>query len=315
MTGGAGDGPSAYLSSISSVLGDETPLADVDEEIVRSELPNLYEQGLKYCRVSTQPAITLAAESARQTLAAVPDGAVDAIVYCTDTSPDKTTTSDGWDLLLALDRPTVPMTVLGGSGCGNLGPGLAVARNMVRVGDADTVLLVTGDRVKTGTRYLENGQTVLSDGAASCVVSSRRYGPAFRIDGLSSSFRVDIGTVAARPIIVARATAGTIKNAVRQVTEPLSLAASEFRYLLPGYYGRGPQAFLAMSAGFPTDRVYCPLLAEVGHCFSADVLLSLASLRETRAADDGDRLMLLAMSPRSWSIVVATQVGGSTAPP
>jgi len=304
----SGGNPPVYLSAIASALGEKIPLVEIADDVVREQLGALHSQGLKHCRVTSAPATQLAVASARRTLDGVPTETVEAIVYCTDTAPEKTTTGDVWDFLLELGLPGTPATVVGGSGCGNLGPGLAVARDLILAGGVSTVLLVTADRVRDETRYLANGQTALSDGAASCLITSRPRGTAFRIHGPASSFKVDIGTATARPIIVAKATAQTIQGTVRRVIEPLSLAPADFRYLLTGNYGLSAQAFLATSAGIPLDQVYCPLLAQVGHCFSADVLLGLASLLETDQVSHGDRALLLAMSPRSWAVAAATYV-------
>src|SRR6266487_5381606 len=96
------------------------PLSGIDDEVLQAQVSTLYDQGLKSCRVTDQPAAMLAAASARQTLDTAGGQRVDAIVYCTDTAPDKTITGDVWDFLLALDLPSTPVTMVGGAGCGNL---------------------------------------------------------------------------------------------------------------------------------------------------------------------------------------------------
>ncbi|WP_018348396.1 hypothetical protein [Longispora albida] len=297
-----------FLSSICYQLGHKTAIADAGDASVQEQREVLVAQGLAYCRVTRSSAIELGAASARKTMSGLGDKTVDAVVYCTDTAPDKSVTADAWDLLLALDLPTTPVTVVGGSGCGNLGPGLRLARSLLSEGEAETVLLVTADRVKAGTRYLGNGQTVLSDGAASCLVSSWKPASGFHLLGLASSSRLDIGTAKLRPILVAKSTAEAVRSAIERSIRPMSLSRDDFQHLLPGYYGRSPQAFLAMSAGFPLDKIYCPMLPDVGHCFSADVLLSLASLTEAGGLRSGDLLMLLAISPRSWSVAPVSYV-------
>jgi 3-oxoacyl-[acyl-carrier-protein] synthase III len=294
-----------YLWSFASALGEQILLEDTDDEGVHCHLAALHEQGLKYCLVSECSVAGLAATSSHQTLAALRDAQVDAIVFCTDSAPELTPTSEAWDLLLRLGLPRTPVTVVGGSGCGNLGPGLSMARSQILLDGLSTVLLVTSDRMRARTRYLDNGQTVMSDGAASCIVSSQPPpGPSFAIRGLASTFRVDIGTVAVRRIMVARATVEAIEDTVRRAAEPSSLTARDFRYLLTGNYGRTPRELLAESAGVPVDRVYCPMLARTGHCFAGDVLVSLGSLAETDKIDDDDHVLLLTASPRSWSVAV-----------
>jgi 3-oxoacyl-[acyl-carrier-protein] synthase III len=294
-----------YLSSFASALGEQTLLEDTGDQDVHRHLAALHDQGLKYCLVSECSVADLAAASGRQTLAALRDAEVGAIVFCTDTAPELTPTSEAWDLLLRLGLPRTPVTVVGGSGCGNLGPGLSTARSMIVLDELCPVLLVTADRMRARTRYLDNGQTVMSDGAASCVVSSRPPpGPSFEVRGLASSFRADIGTVAVRRIIVARATVEAIEDTVRRAADRSSLTARDFRYLLTGNFGRTPRELLAESAGVSVDRVYCPMLGQTGHCFAGDVLVSLGSLQQTDQIDHGDHVLLLTASPRSWSVAV-----------
>lgn len=293
-----------YLSSFGHAFGEPVPLAELDDPGVHALLTELTDEGLKYCCVSTSSVTELAAASSRATLAG--QEPVDAIVFCTDTSPELTPTSEVWDLLLALDLPRTPITFVGGAGCGNIGPGLSAARALILVEGASRVLLVTSDRQQQRTRYLDNGRTVMSDGAGSCLVTATPTGPGFAVRGLSNSFRADIGTVTERRISVARATAQAIEDTVRRLTGPLSLTARDFRYLLMGNYGHTAQEFLAMSAGLPTRRVYCPMLDRTGHCFAADVLVSLGDLVATRDVADGDRVLLLTASPRSWSAVALT---------
>lgn len=304
-----------YLSGLAHELGTRTPLARIDEPTLREQLETLHRQGLRHCRVADRSVADLAAGSARRTLAAVPPDTVDAVVFCTDTSPELSPTAEVWAFLDAVGLPRTPATFVSGSGCGNLGPALTVARGMVLTGDRSAVLVVTADRVRSGTRYLANGQTAMSDGAASCVVSTTSFGAGFELRALADSCRVDIGTIAVTPILVARATTQGIRAAVRGVTEPLSLATDDFRYLLTGNYGRSALEFLATSAGVPTDRVVTPLLADTGHCFAGDALITLSSLVDGDQIGDGDQALVLTVSPRSWSAAAVRHIGGQTCTP
>jgi 3-oxoacyl-[acyl-carrier-protein] synthase III len=294
-----------YLGSFASELGKQVALEDANDDGVYRQLAALREQGLACCRVTDRSVASLAAASSQQSLAAAGGADAGAIVFCTDTAPELTPTSEAWDLMLELGLPRTPVTVVGGSGCGNLEPGLSVARSLILLDGLATVLLVTSDRNRARTRYLDNGQTVMSDGAASCIVSSQPVpGPSFSLRGLARSFRADIGTVAVRRIMVARATVEAVETTVRRAVEALPLAVGDIRYLLTGNYGRTPLELLAESAGFPADRVYGPMISQNGHCFAGDVLVGLGSLIETDELDDGDHVMLLTASPRSWSAAV-----------
>jgi 3-oxoacyl-[acyl-carrier-protein] synthase-3 len=294
-----------YVSAIAHTLGTKVAIADLDEPVLRAHLGSLHEQGLRHCRVSTQPPAALAAAAARETLRRAGDPAVGAVVYCTDTRPELGHSSDLWDFLQRVDRPESHGVVVGGSGCGNLGPGLTTAGGLVRAEDA-AVLLVTTDRVTHGSRYLANGETVLSDGAAACLVGPRPVGPSFAVRGLASSVRA--GLEATARMSVAKVSARAIGATARKAAAPRPVA--DVGVLVTGNYGHTPRAFLAMSAGIAPDRVHCPDLAEVGHCFSSDVLIGLAGLLADDAVAPGEPVMLLTASPRSWSVAVVTREDG-----
>jgi 3-oxoacyl-[acyl-carrier-protein] synthase III len=295
-----------YLSALSHSLGTKVAMARVDDPVLHSRLDTLHDQGLRNCRVTTESPVALAAASALGTLHRSGDQDVGAVVYCTDTRPEVGHTGDLWDFLLQIGRPASHGVVLGGSGCGNLGPGLATARGIVHA-DGTTVLLVTTDRVAGGTRYLPNGETVLSDGSASCLVGARPVGPSFVLHGLASSVRADVESSPTR-MSVARATAHAIAATARRATEPRSPA--DFGLLVTGNYGRTARSLLAMSAGVPPEQVYCATLADVGHCFSADVLIGLAALIEEDRPELREPVMVLTASPRSWSVAVVERVDG-----
>ncbi|MFE4924877.1 hypothetical protein [Streptomyces sp. NPDC056661] len=299
--------PSVYLSAISHSLGAKVALPELNDPEVRERLDTLHEQGLRHCRVSAKPPVTLATESACATLDRANRSDVDTIVYCSDTPPHVGRSRDLWDFQLSIDHPASPGIVVGGSACGNLGPGLAIASSQVRT-EGSTVLLVTTDRLTAGTRYLANGETVLSDGAASCLVGPRPEGPSFALRGLASSVRAD-AEQSSKSLAVAQVTARTIGHARSRAVDPPS--AHNIKLLLTGHYGRAPRAFLAMSAGVAPEHVHHPRLADVGHCFSADVLIGLADLLQSDTVANGELVMLLTASPRSWSVAIVERVEGS----
>lgn len=298
------DNTAVYLSAIGIALGERTPLDQVAAEDLDGQRETLLAEGLRHVLVSDRAVPDLAAESALRTLAesTVP---VDSVVYCTDTRPDVTATADLRTFFRGIERVDLPGTVVGGADCGNFGLGLAAARQTLLAGQADAVLLVTADRVLGGQRYLANGVTVLSDGAASCVVSRRRpeRGPALRVLSAGTTVQRDVAD-SDRPLTVARATSRAISRIVRASLEPLSLTAKDVRHLVTGHYGDSPRSFLAMAAGVSPELAHGPRRAEVGHCFAADVLLGAAGLLDG-AAEPGDLVLLLASGPDTWSAVVA----------
>jgi 3-oxoacyl-[acyl-carrier-protein] synthase-3 len=226
----------------------------------------------------------------------LPDG----VVYCSDTIAG-TPTRDVRQLLSDVGCPDSQVIVAGGNACGNLGAGLEVATGWLLTGRVSKVLLVTSDEAATGTRYLASGSTVLSDGAASCMVSQVPHGPGFGVLGIASGgtgLKDDSG----RSSTLRRVAAG-IERSVRTVTDVAGIEVSDFRYSLPGNLGRMMRAFLTMAAGVPVNRVYAQGVETVGHCFAADILIDLQTLAARNLVDPGDKIILLPTSPESWCVV------------
>lgn len=265
------------------------------------QLETLLREGVEQCRVSTVPPAELAASSCRpEVLTAMSQEC--AVVYCTDSPADRTPTEDLWDFLQHAGIPDHPAVVCGGSGCGNLGPGLAVARGLLSAGDSRDVLLVTTDRVVRGTRLVPDGLTVLSDSAASCRVTLDPPEIGFRITGLATLVQADTqrqghGLAAARSLIAA------VSDLVPRAFSGASRPSDECRYLLTGNYGTTPRSLLAMASGLDPSVHYAPRVSELGHCFSADMLIGLQDLIGSGGLRQGDQVMLIASSPKAWTVL------------
>jgi 3-oxoacyl-[acyl-carrier-protein] synthase-3 len=292
----------SYLSAISWSVGRRVPITDLDDPDVHSRLDLLRGEGLAHCRLSHSSVVDLATESADRTLKAGGSIAPDSIVYCSDTPTDTPPTDDLWDFIRRIGHPTTAAFTVGGSACGNLGPGLAIARSLLGDAGPRATLLVTSDRVRQGSRLSNKVITVLSDGAASCLVSSFFPGPSFRILGQASSVDANTAPIGTG-LGAARTMARRIGRLTKDVFDPLDVDPAACRYLLTANYGHTPREFLTMAAGFDIADSYHGQLGEIGNCFASDILISLGCLVEQRLIEHGDLLLLLTTSPRSWSVL------------
>lgn len=295
--------PPVYLSAISFTVGERVPVENL-AELDPSRLATARREGIAGCLVDSRSTIELAVACARSSLAVAPQPPVHA-VYATDSPYELSQTEDGFDFLRRCDLVNTDLVTVGGGGCGNLGPGLAVARGLLWSRAPGPVLFVTTDRVMTGNRFTPNGMTLLSDGAASFLLSTELVAPGFRVLSVASSVRA--GMAARAGIAAARQIAAAVGEAAQRALESAELGAA-CRYLLLPNYGVTSRALFSMAAGFDVDTTYPPSNTYVGHCFSADALISLSQLMSDGVLDRGDRLMLLAASPQSWSIVIVEYV-------
>ncbi|MFD6548525.1 hypothetical protein [Streptomyces sp. NPDC058398] len=314
MSGQPPDGaaPPVYLSSIAYELGARTPLERFGTPVVEREREALRAEGIVHCRVTTETAWELAAHSAQRTLADASRPAADGIVYSSESFGAGGVTTDLWDLLRGLGTPRTPALVVNGNGCGNLALALGVARNSVRADGHSEVLVAVADRLDDpDERYQPNGQTILSDGAASCLVGTRMPDAGFRLLGISVRYRADFDHGAVPAMAGVRVVMAGVEEAVedlRAKVPPPADGGPEYSRLVTGNYGASTRSFLALATGVDTAADYAPHAADMGHCFAADLLVNLATLQEHKEVRPGERLLLLATSSRSWSAMAVEYV-------
>jgi 3-oxoacyl-[acyl-carrier-protein] synthase-3 len=227
-------------------------------------------------------------------------------VFCSDSPSVEAPAALSAALARGLGLPDVPVLRVGGGECGNLGLGLRVARSLVLAEGLRSVLLVTADRAVGDTRYLPESLTVLSDGAASCLVGAAAGGPGFRLLGLAATARADARDAAGMG--AARNTVGGVGRATRRLFADTGTTATDCRHLVLPNYGRSVSSVLAAATGVPRSAIRAPLARAEGHCFSADVLLTLDALRSAGELTAGDRLLLLVTGSGGWTAALAEYV-------
>jgi 3-oxoacyl-[acyl-carrier-protein] synthase-3 len=220
---------------------------------------------------------------------------------------------DLWELLRGLDTPRTPAVVVNGNGCGNLALALGVACNSVRAEEGHSgVLIVVADRLDDpDERYQPNGQTILSDGAASCLVGTQVPTAGFRLLGISVRQRADFDHGAVPSMAGVRVVMAGVEEAVEDLRTKMQSTEDDtpaYSRLVTGNYGVSTRGFLALAAGMDTADDYAPHASDVGHCFAADLLVNLATLQEHKEVRPGERLLLLATSSRSWSAMAVEYV-------
>ncbi|MFB7947451.1 hypothetical protein ACFC6L_21320 [Kitasatospora phosalacinea] len=297
-----------YIYAVAHALGEREPISGLTDPVVVDHLDLLHENGFQHYLASSRNVHELAGESATRTLSSVDATQIGAVVYATNSPSENVTHSqDGWAFLRAASLRGVPLTVVGGNGCGNLAIALRTARNAVQAEGLSSALVVTTDRVTSGSRFEDSGSIILSDGAASCVVGPTLRGPGFRLLGVSTAVKAELGGSASL-MAMARVIRTGIHRAVENLRRTVPGGAGPFRLLVTGNYGLTTRRMFSTLCGFDLSETYAPLVADIGHCFSADLLISLAELEKESLLRHGDRLLLLATSPQSWSLIAVEYV-------
>lgn len=286
-----------HVSAIGYVHGDRRNVSELDDE--NGELETLAAEIPSY-RSSDRDIWQLAAAAAQRTLDKA-TGPPDLLMYVSENDPD--TTGSLARILEQLDLTTVEHMAVSGHDCGNLGPTLRMAGSALRARACERILLVLADRALAGRRTMANGLSVLSDGAASCLVTNDAQdtdGPQFAVQTVETRTRVHLDAAPA-PGEAILATVRLAKDSVADVFRATNGEASDFGHVVFGNYRPAAQTFLAAAMGLAADKVLLGSVTDLGHCFSADILVTLDHQRSASTLVRGERILAAVTGPYSWS--------------
>jgi 3-oxoacyl-[acyl-carrier-protein] synthase-3 len=195
------------------------------------------------------------------------------------------------------------------SGCGNLVSAVAVASNMIRAQGLRDVLVVVSDRQAEGTtRVMFPAVGVVSDAAASCLVTSR---PAagFAIDdvvlhGNLGLWEADIEGDFGRFLVeMARG----LKDMGHKMVAASGRRPADYKYFLPNNYSRSTLRVFCHQLGYAQSQLFLDNVPRVSHTYAADVLINLFELEAQGLVADGDRVMALTSGPATWGMIGLTR--------
>lgn len=167
------------------------------------------------------------------------------------------------------------------------------------------VLCVTADRFPDGALY-EQSYTVVSDGAAACVVSSKSGG--LRV--LASHQITNGGLHSASDDETVGVFFSYVPRLVRQTLERAGLTMADIDWVVPQNTNRGAWAVVARQLVIEQDRVWQSTLADVAHVTSADNIINLAALLDADVVQPGQRLLLvMAGHGLNWQATVLEVTG------
>lgn len=250
-----------------------------------------------YARSEASPA-DLAIAACRRTL----DGIrglgipIDAVVFASSSfQRSKYYLEDTGRLLAELGLPDAYPFGLHASYCNNLVSAMAVARGLVAAGEARNVLLALADRADTPEfRIMEGSISILSDGAASCLVGLDI--PAeFRLRSLALRNR---GALVGRSMakhfsLVLKEFAAGIKEVSATALAGAGIEPLRCGRLFANNYNLSVQRILLSQAGFTQDQAYLDNLPRFAHAYAGDALINLKDHVRRGGALPGDTCMLL----------------------
>lgn len=294
-----------YLHGISYAVGAREPietLAPLREE--PDVLRDMYGLGLgHYCR-SEQTPLQLAAEVVAETLAQIPVGAaeIDLLVYASS-SPETGALAGGEFLRFCERFGLTGATPIGVTlaECANFGSALRIAHSLVAAGSARNVLVVTADACPDPyARILRDALSVLSDGAAACLVTSAEPS---RIEVLGSNQGTNQLIRIAKGPGLAGLTKRGLSRAVADMLDRAGVRREEVRRIIANNVNGEAVRFMAECAGLDHDLCYLDNLADYAHVHSADNLINLQTYLEDGVAP-GEIVMTISHGFGTWGVAL-----------
>lgn len=267
--------PAPHIHGLSFTVGERDSVSMLPEVAESPDLlSRMRDLGMRHYRRSSDSAVQLASSSISQTMALSPIDAedIDAMIYAS-ADPGAHRTDCVLSLLesAGLTRATPVGISLGD--CGNFGSALRVAHSMLADGGSKNVLLVTTDVcTDPAQRILTDTLSVLSDGAASCILSvTAASGISVLATGQCTDQRVRTTDSTEQLLLVRRG----LSKLVFDVLERTGLSPSDIGLLITNNVNCEAIRFMGVALGLSHEMCYVDNVADYGHVHSADVLINL----------------------------------------
>lgn len=206
------------------------------------------------------------------------------------------------DLFEALDRSDfrrLPVISLGLQGCGAIGAAIEVASGLV-LRRGGPVLIVLSALPRGGASFDAAAMRLFSCGVA-CAVLVPGARP-FRVLAAATTSDVALAVGNFREVETAafQDSWHLLRAAIGDLLTAAGSEARDIAFVCGSNVNEQALMAIAMAAGVPRERVWAGGLAELGHLYSADALISLARLERSGNLRAGDRILVVGWS--EWVI-------------
>jgi 3-oxoacyl-[acyl-carrier-protein] synthase III len=264
-----------HIHAISFTVGERESISMLPAVVESPDLQaRMLDLGIRHYRRSSDSAVQLAYSSISQTMALSPIAAddIDAMVYAS-ADPDALSADSVLSLLESAGLTRATPVGISLSNCGNFGSALRVAHTLLADGGSNNVLVVTTDVcTDPAQRILTDTLSVLSDGAASCILSGTT---ASGISVLATGQRTDQRVRTAKSTEQLPLVRRGLSKLVSDVLERAGLRPTDVGLLITNNVNCEAIRFMGVAMGLSYDICYVDNVADYGHVHSADVLINL----------------------------------------
>ena len=300
-----------YIGAFGQALGDPVAVRDL-VGIVRGLTPDMAADlvmgGLQFVRVSEESASRMALAAIEETLADERGQSLpEAIVVATSSLARET----HYELRECLvEQPmlhNLPLFGVSLGGCAKGGMAVLMAASLIASGFASTILVVVADKTLAEERLLSDTNGLAGDGAAACLVSADPQPGGYAILGCAQASNTSIPDPrASQKLPLLRLAVGAMAEVTSGALEAAGLERDECTDFVCNNLVENAMEFMRYSCGVRMASLHNELRAALGHCQSADVLLTLRYLRAEQVGADSNVLALWS-SYFSW-VAVALRV-------
>lgn len=300
----AGGGADIRLAGLSYVAGAPRPIDSWcaqkghGPEVVRQ----LSQAGLRFLTEPPEDPRSALADCMRQAVAQAGLAPEDISAICFAPPSFEWSRRAETDLLESLASAgfrRLPVVGIGLQGCGAIGAAMEIGTALALRRQAP-VLIVLSALPLEGAAFDARSMRLFSCGVACAVLAPG--------EGTYRLLAATTTTDTALACEIFRADAGPafreswqlLRAALAELLTAASSEAQDIAFVCGSNINEQALMTIAMAAGVPRERVWSGGLAELGHLYSADALVSLARLEQARRLNPGDRILVVGWS--EWVI-------------
>ncbi|MFL6713086.1 MAG: hypothetical protein ACJ8LN_09175 [Sulfurifustis sp.] len=187
--------------------------------------------------------------------------------------------------------------------CASFLSAIVMAVNMVRTGAYKNILIITADKVyDENIRF--NNFALLSDAAASCIVTSRNVAG---YELVADRFRASEDPIHSNR---GKDDSALYARVLREIIDQAGVKVGQVRKVFCSNIFRSITQLKEMKLGFSKGQLFLDNVPKYGHCFSADTFINLIDYSSSNPASDSDLYMVSVDAPNLRASVLLRRTGG-----
>ena len=295
-----------FLDSISCIIGDPFPVDELPEcRKSSADMQVLKQEGYENFLTCSASIEEMAIQSLQKTLenSKISPDMIDILIFSSDSAGDqreRECNSIVHNICAKLGLVNAYPLGVNQSTCGNFCSSLRIAAALLQTGDAKHILLVTAEKSENGKRIMDSNAAVLSDGAASCLVSTSEQAR-YRLLGITQSSCHSLGSETEAGSKVFLALNG-FQKAFEKFIHQQGLDVGSVVQLIPNNYNSTLLSIYSQISQIGMEKIYTDNLSAKAHVYSSDNLINLMDYANSTDLQPGDRIVMLSNGPSNWGL-------------